>query len=1367
MVSSNNVHFEWTDPTTDQGTLYYELMLDDNPDFSSPLVRNIVLNDSAENAATDEFTALLDHFESASETQSLGGSVSGASFSPGKFRNALILSSASQVNEAPNKINPAEGTVEFWFTLDQGFETTLNSLTYPLFYKTASTSMFIQFNWGYDMIYATIGSDWGARVEDADVSSNVWHHLAYAWGSKGRFLYLDGRLIQTENKTGIPSGSPVSLSIGRDSGGNRKMEGKMDELRISNVYRIPKKTPQYDLSEKSFDRVLSDGTYYWKIRANNLSSVSPWSAPMSFSVQGSSKIKINANLVSHSISPYMFGTNLGFCSQDLSLAAPDPAVAQQDIRADGLLCSCSESLTRPASVVESKWQLIKDAGFKTIRYMNPGGHFEDGSDRGSCWGIDYPIIAEEFASRAATLQTSDYYTINFLTGSPEEAADNVRLMNVTNHYGVKYWEIGNELYFHMTPEEYLYGYSTSCNKATASNALRYGVSTSTGVPNQVFVVPEDCSPSTDLKVFVNNVEWTKVSDIKTAGVGNFFSHNPRLGRVYFGDGSHGSIPPNGATVTVSGTGVHKGFLEYAQKMKAVDPSIEVGVSFGNLGGLWPKVLLSEAGNQIDFVSVHLYKLGTSEHQESIVALENSVKSDIATVKSLIQQHSPRQNIKIFITEWNVIGPNDYKEVQPYARDLGEALAVSEYFGQLLKSNIFGAHEFAFSGKSYGLAGVPACELTSPWYCRTYGSVWHKRPSFYAIELFNKWFGSKYLNMELSSPVYSNSQTGVSGTKLGAYASLSEANDRLTLFVVNKTPSENIATQIELAGFEPVYPARVFELNGPSMSSLNDSDPNTVKPVEKTVSPVSSPFSYSFPAHSLTVLVFEAASCDPGQTRACGTDTGACQAGTQTCQSNGVWGACQNSIGPSLEVCQNQVDEDCDGTDLSCGVCSANAVVSSRCACGQTVVSSGYCCGGVPQSTQCPGCSSNSQCGTGQLCCNNACVSPACTADANCSATQSCQNPNACSAACQALSPCPNGLVSSKCACGQSGISAGFCCNGSVSPVSCDQIPSCVSNLDCAIGVCCQNACVSPVCEADSDCPSGKRCASGGSCGAVCEDVPVEDQCIGNSDCISGKLCCNNACRAVACDSNSDCVSGFECKNSSSCNSFCSLISLKKFKISSPAFLVSNQSFVVTVKDESGNALLGVRVQYGDENKLTDAGGLVSFVAKTGKTVIEVAKDGFASAKLVKFIRTSGNPANPVTVSGDLQVSLLDENIFINEVFSVSVADANGSPLENATVLYGSQTVKTDANGSVSLRGEKNVVSLSASAGGKTARLTVFPKTKPFGTGSNGNDLDPNPSPSESMDWLGFIGLLAVSFFVLILGLRVFFFLKRRSGASST
>ena len=35
---------------------------------------------------------------------------------------------------------------------------------------------------------------------------------------------------------------------------------------------------------------------------------------------------------------------------------------------------------------------------------------------------------------------------NYGTGTPQEAADWVRYANVTKGYGVKYWEIGNELY---------------------------------------------------------------------------------------------------------------------------------------------------------------------------------------------------------------------------------------------------------------------------------------------------------------------------------------------------------------------------------------------------------------------------------------------------------------------------------------------------------------------------------------------------------------------------------------------------------------------------------------------------------------------------------------------------------------------------------------------------------------------------------------------------------------------------------------------------------------------------------------------------------------------------------------------------------
>src|SRR5262249_14516325 len=78
------------------------------------------------------------------------------------------------------------------------------------------------------------------------------------------------------------------------------------------------------------------------------------------------------------------------------------------------------------------------------------------------------------------------------------------------------------------------------------------------------------------------------------------------------------------------------------------------------------------------------------------------------------------------------------------------------------------------------------------------------------------------------------------------------------------------------------------------------------------------------------LVDEGCSCEPLSVRACypgppGTDgVGICHAGTQACSDAGEfssWGACDGWVGPTREIIENGLDDDCDGvTDEPDGIC---------------------------------------------------------------------------------------------------------------------------------------------------------------------------------------------------------------------------------------------------------------------------------------------------------------------------------------------------------------------------------------------------------------------------------------------------------------
>ena len=104
------------------------------------------------------------------------------------------------------------------------------------------------------------------------------------------------------------------------------------------------------------------------------------------------------------------------------------------------------------------------------------------------------------------------------------------------------------------------------------------------------------------------------------------------------------------------------------------------------------------------------------------------------------------------------------------------------------------------------------------------------------------------------------------------------------------------------------------------------------------------------------IVDDGCACSLGMTRSCGTGTGECVAGTESCDITGTWGACTGAVGPVAETCNNR-DDDCDGStdemlSRGCGT-DVGACVAGTQAC--SAGAWGTCTGSVgPVTERCDG-----------------------------------------------------------------------------------------------------------------------------------------------------------------------------------------------------------------------------------------------------------------------------------------------------------------------------------------------------------------------------------------------------------------------------
>lgn len=131
------------------------------------------------------------------------------------------------------------------------------------------------------------------------------------------------------------------------------------------------------------------------------------------------------------------------------LAAPPPSVVNVSVNANttvqtvdprifGVNTAIWDSVLNTATTAE----LLNAIDIQALRF--PGGSASDVYH----WqtSLSDRTNFDSFANIALATGSQVYITVNYGTGTPEEAAAWVQYSNVQKHYGFKYWEVGNENY---------------------------------------------------------------------------------------------------------------------------------------------------------------------------------------------------------------------------------------------------------------------------------------------------------------------------------------------------------------------------------------------------------------------------------------------------------------------------------------------------------------------------------------------------------------------------------------------------------------------------------------------------------------------------------------------------------------------------------------------------------------------------------------------------------------------------------------------------------------------------------------------------------------------------------------------------------
>jgi alpha-N-arabinofuranosidase len=306
------------------------------------------------------------------------------------------------------------------------------------------------------------------------------------------------------------------------------------------------------------------------------------------------------------------------------------------------------------------------------------------------------------------------------------------------------------------------------------------------------------------------------------------------------------------------------YVQFRDAMAARDPGIEFiaeGGDGNNTDETWNQTLLNTAADKLDHLSTHFYPpQSLPQNYNSLDVYLASVGAP-ATISDRLDGtqasilDTSDEDVKVATTEYNAMY---FNEEHRRTRTLEAALQAAGQLNlfarrpQLIERNFYSTLMNFWDGGGIRL-GNRGSFVT---------------PAHEALRMFANHHGPVQLHADVSSATYSAQAIGNLPARrnipyLDVTATRSSDGQKLFLSVINRHPTDALATTIDLTNFGAIADGGTkHELNSSSYLDKNTWQASTtVAPTTISVTGISSSFSHTFAAHSYTVLEVDA-SADP-------------------------------------------------------------------------------------------------------------------------------------------------------------------------------------------------------------------------------------------------------------------------------------------------------------------------------------------------------------------------------------------------------------------------------------------------------------------------------------------------------------------------